>query len=119
MKEVTTENLEECTPLEIIDFVEAKLTEQGCQSKNEKGECLYRGPNNTKCGIGHIISDEKYREDMEGRDIIGLIIKDLFPETKHKSLLRDIQMIHDSEPASDWPIYFSRLRKTYLDCYKD
>lgn len=31
----------------------------------ENGRCLYRGPNGRKCGVGHLIPDERYNPDIE------------------------------------------------------
>jgi hypothetical protein len=39
---------------------------QGGPSREGTG-CLYRGPDGKKCAIGHLIPDELYDPDMEGR----------------------------------------------------
>src|SRR3546814_5767296 len=41
------------------------IVAQGQLAKNEDDDCLYRGPNNTKCGVGHLIPDNLYREGIE------------------------------------------------------
>lgn len=46
---------------EIFDKVYMELLKQKVPSMHN-GRCLYRGPNGTKCAIGHLIPDELYDE---------------------------------------------------------
>ena len=39
------------------------------RSVGPNGQCLYRGPRGTKCGIGIVIPDDLYRKGMEGMAI--------------------------------------------------
>lgn len=34
--------------------------------------CMYRGPNGTKCVIGHMIDDESYGEEFEGENVTSI-----------------------------------------------
>ncbi len=57
---------------EIYNKVKAALLEQGCQSIDDSGEsdtgtCMYRGSDGKKCGIGHLILDEHYSPELEGK----------------------------------------------------
>ena len=53
--------------------------------------CLYRGPGGLKCGIGHSIPDELYRESMEGK-CIGSLTTDLEYRAWFGVLLRDVSL---------------------------
>jgi hypothetical protein len=64
---------------EIFSHVYAALLKQGVASYGEMTNCmttsemcLYRGPNGTKCALGHLIPDEEYRLSMEGQSISDL-----------------------------------------------
>lgn len=46
------------TPQEMFDKAYIGVVKQGCKSTNFGGGCLYRGVNNTKCGIGFLIPDD-------------------------------------------------------------
>src|SRR3546814_17046247 len=48
------------------------IVAQGQLAKNEDDDCLYRGPNNTKCGVGHLIPDNLYREGIARLDVAQL-----------------------------------------------
>jgi hypothetical protein len=51
---------------EIFDTTTRALLAQGRPSFNPaEGTCLYRGPDGTKCAIGHLIPDDAYHPDME------------------------------------------------------
>ena len=43
---------------EALDKAYLGLMDQGCRSTNNKGSCLYRGPNGLKCIIGMLVDDE-------------------------------------------------------------
>ena len=60
----------------VLDYIEAKLLEQGQQSFYGKA-CCYRGPHGLKCGIGHIIPDSKYRKRFDDNDYNDTDIKTL------------------------------------------
>lgn len=56
------------TNQEIFDFVLDALRKQGVASHNERQDiCMYRGPNSTKCAAGHLIPDDAYTRQMEGK----------------------------------------------------
>lgn len=92
------------TPQEIFDTVANHLRKQGRPAMSE-GNCVYRGPDGTKCAIGCLIPDELYEEDMEGRGVLALITPDEY-ETKfvlpdffndeNVRLMMDLQTVHDS-----------------------
>jgi hypothetical protein len=69
--------------------------------------CVYRGPNDTKCAVGHLISDELARS-IEGRSVETLrgspeeaLLKAELGITSQDDLcfLEDLQECHDSTAA--------------------
>lgn len=51
--------------IEMVRFAIRAMLKQGKRSTNSEG-CMYRGPEGTKCAIGHLIPDELYDEvEME------------------------------------------------------
>lgn len=61
-----------------------------------KGYCLYRGPEGTKCAIGHLIPDELYTRDIEGKNIYAALtdLKIQLPAKIRRELGR-LQWCHD------------------------
>ena len=57
-----------------------------------EGVCLYRGPNDTKCVIGHMIDDENYSEDIEKHRIKNSIVFNAFNKSNP-----DINVIYDED----------------------
>ena len=51
----------------------AGLMKQGRRSMNAAGDCLYRGPNGLRCGIGLILPDELYDDGLEGKPVVVII----------------------------------------------
>lgn len=72
---------------EIFDTVYKALLEQGESSVNN-GVCAYRGPNGTKCAVGHLIPDDLYEPEFEGKNILGI----------HNSILESIFQVDDINP---------------------
>ena len=121
------------TALETIKFVGEKLAEQGCQSVATKeeadaldmsiGSCMYRGPENRKCGAGWLIPNELYDRSMENRNIAFVCINwptvadTVLPTdlTKEEGLvlLRNIQNIHDHWAPNKWQEKFGELDQEY------
>jgi len=89
------------TRQEFFDTTMKKLIEQGQPSYNPETEsCLYRGPENLKCAIGHWIPDEDYTPKMEDKSVRGA---DEYCPTIGKltaefglDFLEDLQSAHDS-----------------------
>lgn len=48
-----------------FDTALAGLRKQGRKS-DDGDSCLYRGPSGTRCGVGFLIPDERYNDDLEG-----------------------------------------------------
>ena len=98
---------------ETFDKVVAHLMAQGCQALNEGSDeyCRYRGENGTKCAVGALITDGAYTEELENkivRDdpvIDALKASGVFKRATPKAVefLSDLQVIHDSNFAEEWP----------------
>jgi hypothetical protein len=107
----------------VVNFVSAKLKEQGCKSYDIHSGCRYRH-GELKCAIGHIILDEEYSEDFESfsvHDIFNKTTKSLEPFVDKPLSLKDIEFLiilqscHDD--ADNHNFYQSFLTKlnVYLD----
>lgn len=88
---------------EILMKAAKALDEQGVRSigPDNRG-CLYRGPDDNKCFIGHIIPDEEYDVEMEDLcvadliDTFGNVVKG-FEGQENLKLLDHLQVHHDLE----------------------
>jgi hypothetical protein len=117
-------NLENVSKQEIFDIVSTHLLKQNKKSgKANEGldayfVCLYRGPANTTCAVGCLISDKEYQPNMEYKAVHAVEVRDvLFPSMIGKSsaqverfsdqydklkLLNKLQGIHDDTPVDQW-----------------
>ena len=110
------------TKQEVFNLVARALAKQGVKSiaavddprfihmtENNKPMCLYRGPNGTKCAIGHLIPDDKYTPDIEGENIYNK--QEVLPKGvgKHIDFLLELQDIHDEYPPEEWERQFALL----------
>ncbi len=101
------------TKQEIFDTVVSHLRTQGCKALCA-GNCVYRGPNGTKCAMGALIPDELYAERMEGMSA-GMVLES-YPELEkllggdrasdNGRLLTALQETHDNWDPSDWESRF-------------
>lgn len=86
------------TQQEIFDTVVRALGKQGKPALDERGKCLYRAPDGSKCAAGHLIPDDVYKRSMEFQTIRKVIADT--PELKHlapnSNILMDLQSAHDS-----------------------
>lgn len=77
--------------------------------KNNFGDtqCLYRGPNGTKCAIGALITDEEYKriEDKEFQSYGVYVLFSLQLESLKEldsDFLGELQIIHDEYEVTSW-----------------
>jgi hypothetical protein len=92
---------------EIFDHVWNELHKQKIPARDLKGLCKYRVVHNEsgvmlKCAAGHLIPDELYNKNMEGRGITELVKASIdfpynFPEyfKDNLGLISDLQVAHD------------------------
>lgn len=82
------------TEQEIFTKVCLGLASQGFLKSMLGFKCGYRGYMGRKCSVGHLIPDDKYHPDMEGRGVARLDLKALGLEG-HLGLLIQLEYAHD------------------------
>lgn len=98
---------------EAFDIMVRHAFKQRCKSMDEKGICLYRGPETRRCFVGALISDEDYYPCMDemdaetgvGSSVESLEDRGLLPanlEDVDMKLLNRAQGIHDDYEPSEW-----------------
>ena len=117
------------TAREIFEKVRAALLRQNVQSIKyipcfKRVKCAYRGINQNKCAIGHLIPNKKYRRCMEGNPIRNIFIGDqelkniLLPSDLTYedgiTFLTDLQYIHDYYEPERWEKRFNEFEKKYF-----
>lgn len=109
------------TPQKVFDYVVMKVYEQGCKSVDSLS-CAYRGNNNTKCAIGHLIPSNLYRKEFEGRSIAGNRFLPLIKSERFKSfLVTNLQLLKELQRAHDvtFPPPGSSFRSIFLQRAND
>lgn len=88
-------------------------------TKSIEGEqCLYRGPNGTKCAIGALITDEEYKriEDARCKDLKVYEVEDLQIVSLQGltiDFLEELQIIHDHYEVQDWKNQLETFAEKY------
>lgn len=111
---------------QVVNINKAGLLAQGKKSQKNialKGlTCAYRGEDNTKCAIGFLIPDTKYKPNFEVgiedlmEDYSWAAVFDLpIPEKIDEMLdfLGDLQKIHDQFDPARWQEKFIELAQNY------
>jgi hypothetical protein len=95
---------------ELFDTVATALLKQGRPSMQtgNRSACMYRGPDDCKCAIGHLIPDEEYNSEYEFKSIAEVLQNFPIPITSekiggHGRLTRALQMAHDDAAFSGLP----------------
>lgn len=94
----------------VYDQVKAHLLTQGKRAMNEVEECLYRGPNGTKCAVGCLIEDEHYFPGLEFRRVHHPAVRaalarsgvEFKPGSRDETLLMRLQNVHDKGHVPEW-----------------
>jgi len=77
--------------------------------------CMYRAPAGRKCAAGCLITDRNYRKEMEGKtiDLVARLFK--LPQffQKHRSLIQDLQMVHDVYQPNEWRSSLRRVAESH------
>jgi hypothetical protein len=88
------------------------------------GQCLYRGPNNTRCAIGMLIPDKEYDPVFEGLGVNEVLKHNItfnmsFALDIDVTFLSSLQSVHDvsSSSTDPWPI-FQRYATKMANQYK-
>jgi hypothetical protein len=111
------------TSQEVFDTVVNHLRKQGCKAGDDEG-CLYRGPNGTKCAAGILIHDDEYLPGIEGGQIF-VLLGDSYREyyafwdrlSPHKSLISELQYVHDEHVVHDWETDFKAIASNHSLIY--
>lgn len=102
------------TRQEVFDYVAPLLLAQGQKSTGDfeyGSSCAYRGQNDCKCAIGHLIPDEEYSTVLEGVGINGLLGNPVCPPTLKRLMdnpdvgiyfLETLQYVHDGNMVEFW-----------------
>lgn len=109
---------------EIYDKVKTHLLTQNERSVDLYDfVCKYRGPRGLMCAAGCLIPDELYLPTLEGRAADGLNVANVLAQAgvlgpagaergQQLSLIRKLQVIHDSNLPQDWPELLTDLAIT-------
>lgn len=125
--QVTLANLEQATAQDVFTQVATHLLTQNAKSYDQKGNCLYRGLNNTKCAAGCLIGDNEYTPEMDcsspavsygynvphGTTWPSLIKRGLISTTVHRDLIISLQSIHDTSNIDDWKWQLEIIAKNH------
>jgi hypothetical protein len=105
---------------EIFNVVYSGMKAQDFARSYSNGECMYRGRNGMKCGVGHCIPDEHYSTGMEFEDASHPLIVEavcarfgLQEDEYPFSLLSDIQTVHDDEDFDTMQERLENLARDY------
>jgi len=65
----------EVTLAATLDYVEAKVVEQGHPALDYRGSCVYLTETGEKCAIGHLLTEEDHLHGLKGLDksLLGII----------------------------------------------
>jgi hypothetical protein len=99
-------------PQVVFDIVVEHALKQNCRSADpdNSNDCMYRGPNGTKCFAGALIPDDKYLPSFEGRGWITLVAGG-YVESHNRELISVLQEIHDCYVTERWPEKLRELGK--------
>jgi len=111
------------TPQEMFDKAYIGVVKQGCKSTDVLGSCLYRGVNDTKCGIGFLIHDDiaKAWDRRKNNEITKIKSTKRYPVPKfivdNISLAGAIQRAHDEAMDTDFIRDFKKNMKCVAIAY--
>jgi len=107
---------------EVFDTVVAHLRKQGRVSMGAFDTRAYLGFDGTKCAVGCLIPDDQYTPSLEGRNILDLVGSGnvvLDPEDTGGTLglLYALQIIHDTDPTTEWELKFGQTAQEFGIAY--
>ena len=94
---------------ELFNQVVTAIVKQGRSSHGISG-CLYRSPSGLRCAVGHVLRDDEYTPDMEGKEAPNILPERL---VQFSDLLLGLQGAHDDN--YDEPDFVDRFIR---DCRK-
>ena len=99
-------------------YAKKALLAQGVKSI-ENGFCKYRGPDDTKCFIGHLIANEHYDERLEGEGVACVKLQQAIINSgwnlsyEEFLILAQGQSVHDRYYPSSWDEKFEIVETRY------
>ena len=114
---ITLATLPQASAQEVFDQVKTHLLTQNERSGTSR-LCLYRGPNDTKCAAGCLMSDEEYDKDFEDKNWLRLTDEHNITNA-HFHLIRTLQELHDESPVHEWETELRFLAKKLNLEYND
>tara|TARA_R100001244_G_scaffold105196_2_gene78047 strand:+ start:1915 stop:2295 length:381 start_codon:yes stop_codon:yes gene_type:complete len=98
------------TNQEIFDAAYKGVMAQGNRCVNEKGKCVYLGPNNQRCAASHVfaISDPNVSlKRFKSSESSGIVMRHFgYLDEKADAFIRSLQDIHDSAGKNEKSIPF-------------
>jgi len=99
------------TPQEAVDFFAKHLRTQGTLARDANGHCRYRMPTGEACGIGGMILDEHYSEELENNAsedksvvealcLSGVEYTRICIAAQSRLFFAELQYLHDNCPLS-------------------
>ena len=106
----------------VFDKVVKHLLTQKRRSEGKEG-CAYRGKGGDMCAVGCLISDKAYDPEIEGfavhaTEVLATLAKSSVP-TYSRTLLTDLQDIHDRIAVDLWKPRLRTLAKQHNLTWKD
>jgi hypothetical protein len=111
---------------EIIEFVRARMLEQGspsvCNDEDCNSDCVYRAPGGKMCAIGQLIPDADYAPNMEGKPAYSLF--EVIPWLADEDMGTMIYAPRDDHRkyrirANDIPNFLDGLQSCHDAAYRD
>jgi hypothetical protein len=102
--------------LEMVEFVEKKLLEQGERSMSLGDTyCAYRGADGRKCAAGHLIDDEHYHPSLEKKMVeidagVNAALTQSGIPVGWLDLVSKMQSVHDHASPTSWNTSFSIIK---------
>ena len=109
----------------VFDKVVKHLLTQKRRSESKRGRCAYRGKDGDMCAVGCLISDKAYDPEIEGQSVFNSQVQENLAKSgvpiynKMRSLLTDLQGIHDECSISLWKPHLKELAKKHNLTWKD
>lgn len=104
MKTINVEDRfkDDLTEQEIFDFVAHHLGTMKERCVDDRGRCVYRGPDNNSCAAGYLLTDGEAANVCNCDGFVPLCMNGKIPHrlVRHQSMISSLQCIHDS--SGDW-----------------
>jgi hypothetical protein len=103
------------TKREVFDIVKNHLLTQNKRSVDEYGRCMYRAPDGSKCAIGCLIPDERYKPELEklaaySNEVLASLEGVLSDEESGWGMfLNSLQSVHDNYHVHDWSRQLAKI----------